>query len=213
MNIWIAASDGRSDLVEKFIAENPSITANTPDLNGYTAMHAAASYGHIDLLRRLTNEFGGNVNVKDNDGDTPLHHTEDLNTAKVLIEELGCDLNITNSEGKTALQVTEEDQEFPELIQYLRQKSGVPIEQDSLGIDANMMAEFKDNIRYTLENDRDEDLDSESLARKKKLEQIIQGGNAEEELEVYIRDLVRSKMMSSDEPETTQDEPDSKRRK
>ena len=213
MNIWIAASDGRGDLVEKFISENPNITANTPDPNGYTAMHAAAAYGHIDLLRRLTKEFGGDINIKDSDGDTPLHHTEDINTAKCLIEELGCDFNIVNSEGKTALQVAEEDQEFPELIQYLREKSGVPVEQDSLGLDANMMAEFKNNLRYTLENDQDENLDPESLANKKRLEQIIQGDNAEEELEVYIRDLVRSKMMGGAEQEAPQDAPDAKRRK
>lgn len=213
MNIWIAASDGRGDLVEKFISENPNITANTPDPNGYTAMHAAAAYGHIDLLRRLTKEFGGDINIKDSDGDTPLHHTEDINTAKCLIEELGCDFNIANSEGKTALQVAEEDQEFPELIQYLREKSGVPVEEDSLGIDANMMAEFKNNLRYTLENDQDENLDPESLANKKRLEQIIQGDNAEEELEVYIRDLVRSKMMGGAEQEAPQDGRDAKRRK
>lgn len=213
MNIWIAASDGRGDLVENFISTNPNITANTKDPNGYTAVHAAAAYGHIDLLRKLCKDLSGDINIKDNDGDTPLHHTEDMNTAKVIIEELQGDLSIINNEGKTALEVAEEDGEFPELIQYLRVRSGVPIEQDSLGLDANMLAEFKNNIRYSLENEHDENLDEASLARKKRLEEIIQGENAEEELEVYIRDLVRSQMMGNDNAESTEDGPDAKRRK
>lgn len=213
MNIWIAASDGRGDLVEQFISANPAITPNTPDPNGYTAVHAAASYGHIDLLRKLCKELGGDINVKDNDGDTPLHHTEDFNTAKVILEELGGDISIVNSEGKTALQVAEEDQEFPELIQYLREKTGIPVEQDSLGIDAATMAEFKNNLRYTMENEEDANLDPESLARKKRLEQIIQGENAEEELEVYIRDLIRTQMGGAVAENTPEDEPSAKRRK
>ena len=216
MNIWIAASDGRSDLVEQFISGNPAITANTQDPNGYTAVHAAASYGHIDLLRKLCKELGGDINVRDNDGDTPLHHTEDAATAKVILEELGGDISLANSEGKTALQVAEEDQEFPELIEYLRIKSGIPQEQDSLGIDASTMAQFKDNLRYSMENEqvRDEDLDPESLARKKRLEQIIQGENAEEELEVYIRDLVRTQMGGAATNEASaEEEPSAKRRK
>ncbi len=38
--------------------------------------HAAAAYGHIELMRYLLDDAGGDVNIVDNDGDTPLHHNE-----------------------------------------------------------------------------------------------------------------------------------------
>ncbi|KAL3231396.1 Uncharacterized protein RNJ44_00431 [Nakaseomyces bracarensis] len=205
MNIWVAASDGRGDLVEKFLSEG--FSANSKDPNGYTPVHAAAAYGHLDLLRMLCKDREGDINVRDSDGDTPLHHCEDAAVAKVIIEELGGDHTLVNDEGKTALQVFEEDGEFPELIQYMREKSGLST-GDSLGIDQEQLAQFKDSIRYTLEQDPGEITDPESLARRKRLEEIIMGENPEQELEGYIREMVRTQLLQGDE-----EEPDSKRRR
>ncbi len=36
---------------------------NAQDENGYSCLHAAASYGHLDLLRYLV-QRGGNVNIR-----------------------------------------------------------------------------------------------------------------------------------------------------
>lgn len=215
MNIWTAASDGREDLVEQIFAQNSGLDANSKDPNGYTPVHAAAAYGHIALLRKLCSQYNGDINVRDSDGDTPLHHCEDANTAKVIVEELGADITLTNEEGKTALQSFEEDAESPELVQYMRLQCGVPQDQDSLGIDTQQLQQFKDSIRYTLETEPEDSSDPESQARRQKLEQIIQGENAEEELENYIRDIIRSQMMTSGEAEAAQQSsgPDSKRRK
>lgn len=212
MNIWTAASDGREDLVEQILAQNSGLTANSKDPNGYTAVHAAAAYGHIDLLRKLCKQYGGDINIRDSDGDTPLHHCEDVNTAKVILEELGGDITLTNDEGKTALQSLEEDAEFPELIQYMRVQSGVPQDQDSLGIDQQQLEQFKDSIRYTLETEPEDANDPESQARRQKLEQIIQGENAEQELENYIREIVRSQAMNG-QPSGQQEQANVKRRK
>lgn len=213
MNIWVAASDGRQDLVEKFLNENATLTANSKDPNGYTPIHAAAAYGHVDLLRKLCKDYGGDINVKDSDGDTPLHHCEDANTAKVIIEELNGDATLTNNEGMTPLAVFEEDMEFPELIQYMREQAGTSTEQNSLGIDQSQLEQFKESIRYTLENDPVEGLDDESLARRQKLEQIISGENVEQELEAYIRGLVRADMLNGGSQTSDLDEPSSKRRR
>ncbi|CCC70024.1 hypothetical protein NCAS_0D04430 [Naumovozyma castellii] len=216
MNIWIAASDGRQDLVEQYLtAENTPFTANSKDPNGYTPIHAAAAYGHKDLLRLLCSTYNGDVNVRDSDGDTPLHHCEDLETATMIIEELNGDFTIANNEGKTALQTFEEDGEFPDLIQYMREKSGIPVEQDSLGLNQEELAQFKDSIRYTLEQDpAGENDDPESLARRQRLEQIIQGDNAEQELENYIREMVRSQLIGGGaNDDQSEVEPDSKRRR
>lgn len=195
MNIWIAASDGKTDVVERFLSQG--FQAESKDPNGYTPIHAAASYAHIDLLKKLCSDpYNGNINVKDNDGDTPLHHCEDATTARVILEELGGDATLTNNEGKTALAVCEEDAENAELITYLRTVSGE--EQEPLGIDDEQLAQFKNNLRYTLENE-EETNDPESIQRRQKLEQILNGGNAEQELESYIRDLVRSQLLGNDD--------------
>ncbi|CCE63012.1 hypothetical protein TPHA_0D03790 [Tetrapisispora phaffii CBS 4417] len=199
MNIWIAASDGRIDLVEKFLNSNTGVTVNSKDENGYTPVHAAAAYGHNDLLRKLCNEYNGDINIRDFDGDTPLHHVEDVNTAKVIIEELDGDFKLTNNEDKTALETFEEDSEFPELITYMREKMGVTVEDDARlsGIDAEQLAQFKDSVRYSLENDPVDENDVETMERRKKLEAIIQGENVEQELENYIRSIVRGQMIGS----------------
>ncbi|CAL9733339.1 hypothetical protein MOSE0_A03598 [Monosporozyma servazzii] len=216
MNIWVASSDGRTDLVEQFLNNGSGITANSKDPNGYTPVHAAAAYGHVDLLKKLCTQYGGDINVRDSDGDTPLHHCEDMATAQVIIEELNGDINAVNGEGKTALQVFEEDAEFPELIDYMRVKCGVPIQLDSFGIKKEDLAQFKESLRFTLENDPVDESNPESMARRKRLEEIIQSENSEQELENYIREMIRSSdILDQDGNEMAQvgDEPATKRRR
>lgn len=98
-NIWIAAADNDIEYVQKAISSG-SNTANDKDNNGYTPIHAAVSYGHIELLRYLISQ-GGNINITDNDGDTPLHSVESLIVARVLIEELNADWHLRNASGQS----------------------------------------------------------------------------------------------------------------
>lgn len=214
MNIWVAASDGRIDLVENYI-KSGDFTANSQDANGYSPIHAAASYGHKELLTKLIKEYQGDINLKDSDGDTPLHHVEDYQTAQLIVEELNGDFQITNNENKTALQVFEEDNENMELIEYMRFKSGVPMELDSFGINKEELAQFKENIRYSLENDPTENLDEESMARRKRLEEILQGENPEQELEKYLREVIQSSALleGGNGNSTNGDEPGIKRKR
>lgn len=219
-NIWVAASDGNVDRVERILREsNGSMTPQTKDINGYTPMHAAAAYGHTDLLKKMCSEYNGDINVLDNDGDTPLHHVEDVGTAKLIVEELGGDFTIRNAEGQTPYDSFVENGEDGELIEYMRIKSGVA---DSHGADGSqgegiinnqLLEEFKDSVRYTLENDPEEGADESTLQRRRQLEQIITGDNAEEELERYIRTMVREQMLGQGSMGDGMGEPDSKRRK
>ncbi|CDO93129.1 unnamed protein product [Kluyveromyces dobzhanskii CBS 2104] len=198
MNIWIAASNGETETVEKFI--NAGQTANDKDDNGYTPVHAAAAYGHIDLLKTLVQKYQGDVNIRDSDDDTPLHHCEDATTARVLIEELKADYGLSNNEGRTCFQVWQDTcDENLDLMKYAEEVLGESVFDSSLGIDKEQLSQFKDNIRYTLENDPVDESDPESLERRKKLESIIQGENAEEELEKYIRDLVHNQFFSDNQ--------------
>ncbi|TGZ79727.1 ankyrin [Ascodesmis nigricans] len=129
-NIWIAASDNDVASVGEFLARDPS-AVNAHDENGYTPIHAAASYNHIPLLRSLVRTHGGNANVTDLDGDTPLFVVETVETARCLVEELGADVNWRNESGLTAADVIEEDAQFPLVAAYLREKQTPPSGADS----------------------------------------------------------------------------------
>jgi len=78
-------------------------------------MHAAASYGHLDILTYLISR-GGNVNVTDEDGDTPLYTVENTETAQILLDH-GADPTWRNHEGLTPADTLEE--EFPQVAAYL----------------------------------------------------------------------------------------------
>lgn len=200
-NIWVAAADNQIEDVETHL--NAGLTPNSKDPNGYTPIHAAASYGHTELLKLLISR-GGDINVQDNEGDTPLHHVEDLDTAKIMIEELKADHKIKNNEGQTPAEYIEEDDEFPELAQYLRSLAhDNPLEYlDSLPVPGNIDGH---QIRYTMEDSETQEMDDE---RRKKLEAIVNSENPEEALRELVTSAVREGLAQYRE----QEEPDAKRK-
>lgn len=114
-NLWVAAGDGDLDRVQELI-EQQGLSPNAPDQYTYTPMHAAVSYGHIEVLEYLISQ-GGNVNVTDGDGDTPLYGVENIETAQWLVSH-GAIIDIQNSEGISPIEHLEE--EFPVVAAYLR---------------------------------------------------------------------------------------------
>ncbi|CAA7267157.1 unnamed protein product [Cyclocybe aegerita] len=131
-NIWVAAGDGDLDRVRRTNASfrksrsmlvqidnqnlHLALSPNVPDEFTYTPIHAAASYGHIHVLEYLLSR-GGNVNITDNDGDTPLYTVENIETARWLIQH-GAAVGHQNSEGVSpADHLTDE---FPQIAEYLR---------------------------------------------------------------------------------------------
>ncbi|QBM86922.1 hypothetical protein METSCH_B01130 [Metschnikowia aff. pulcherrima] len=187
-NIWVAAADNQVEIVEKYLTSN-EFSANAKDPNGYTPIHAAASYGHLDLLKMLVSN-GGDINIQDNEGDTPLHHAEDVVTAKFIVEELKADFKITNEEGQTAADYIEEEGEYPELAQYLRSLSHDKPETtngsalEGLPIPGSVEGHA---IRYSMEEDVG-DIDPES---RRKLEEIANSENPEEALRELVTSAVR----------------------
>ncbi|KXN91738.1 Ankyrin repeat-containing protein P1E11.10 [Leucoagaricus sp. SymC.cos] len=113
-NIWVAAGDGDLARVTELV-ESRGLSANIPDQYTYTPMHAAASYGHLPVLEYLIAR-GGDVNVTDDEGDTPLYTVENIETARFLIEH-GAVLERTNNEGISPIEHLRED--FPEVAAYL----------------------------------------------------------------------------------------------
>ncbi|EJD49733.1 ankyrin [Auricularia subglabra TFB-10046 SS5] len=119
-NIWIAASDGDLAAVTAFV--DSGVSPNAHDPNSYTPMHAAASYGHTDILEYLIQKGAcGNVNITDDDGDTPLFTVESVELAQWLVAH-GADHRHRNAEGLRPADHLAED--FPVVANYLLSLEG-----------------------------------------------------------------------------------------
>lgn len=117
---FILAADGDSLTLLPRLRSNPQLPS-LQDEHGYSLLHAAASYNHLNLLRTLINEFHVDANLKDEDGETPLFVAETVQAAQVLAEELGADLTIKNDEGLTAEEKIRADGDFPTVADFLRE--------------------------------------------------------------------------------------------
>lgn len=117
-NQYLLAADNSPALLP-LLRETPSL-ASDQDEHGYSLVHAAASYNHLDLLRTLIREFNVDVNIKDEDGETALFVVETVEAARVLVEELGADTKIRGDEGLTAREKIDSEEEFLEVAEYLR---------------------------------------------------------------------------------------------
>ncbi|PFH53049.1 hypothetical protein AMATHDRAFT_79225 [Amanita thiersii Skay4041] len=113
-NIWVAAGDGDINRVRELV-DYHSFSPNVPDEHTYTPMHAAASYGQLDVLRYLISR-GGNINITDADGDTPLYTVENIETARFLIQH-GAIVDHRNNEGISPIEYLQED--YPAVANYL----------------------------------------------------------------------------------------------
>jgi len=76
--------------------------------SGRNALHKAAFWGHVDMVKFLIEECELDPNAQDNYGDTPLHdaakfgHTD---VAKIALKNPKTNRNIKNKEGKTPLDI------------------------------------------------------------------------------------------------------------
>lgn len=187
-NIWVAAADNQIEVVKKYL-ESGNYTSDSRDPNGYTPIHAASSYGHIELLKFLISE-GGDINIQDNEGDTPLHHVEDMETARVMVEELGADYKVKNCEGQTPWEYIDEDGEFPEVAQYLRGLIHEKLQGSSTQVLENLPSPGVvdgHQIRYTMTEDQGEVSDK----RRKQLEAIANSDDPEAALRELVTSAVR----------------------
>ena len=129
-NPFLLAAENSPTLLQ-LLRSNTSL-ASKQDEHGYSLLHAAVSYNHIELLRSLVNEFQVNINLKDEDGETCLFVAETLPITQCLVEELHIDVEVQNDEGMTAMEKIAQEDDFPELAAYLQTVSGGPTDSDSL---------------------------------------------------------------------------------
>lgn len=112
--------DTRPASILTTLSQHPQL-ASASDAHGYSLVHAAVSYGQLQVLRDLVLKYNVDVNMRDEDGDSPLFTAENVEVARCLVEELRADWGIRNAEGKTAEEkIAEDEGEAHEVCQYLR---------------------------------------------------------------------------------------------
>ncbi|RYP69116.1 hypothetical protein DL771_006270 [Monosporascus sp. 5C6A] len=137
-NPFLLAADNPTALLS-LLRENPSLASGQDD-HGYSLVHAAASYNHLDLLRTLIHEYHVDVNLRDEDEETALFVVETVDAAKVLVEELGADLTVKGSEGHTAYEKIAEEGDYPDVAEYLRIQAAARLRDQPNGAQSNGVA-------------------------------------------------------------------------
>uniref|UniRef100_A0A1X7SIC2 Uncharacterized protein n=1 Tax=Amphimedon queenslandica TaxID=400682 RepID=A0A1X7SIC2_AMPQE len=76
----------------------------TPDKDGNTILHAAASEGLLDIMKYLINTHHYNLMVTNNYGETALHcAVKHIDVVKYLINQCNCDIMTPDKDGNTIL--------------------------------------------------------------------------------------------------------------
>lgn len=119
LNPLTLAAENNSKLLT-LLHSDPSL-ASVQDNHGYSLLHAAVSYNHLELLTSLVKDFDVNVNIKDEDGETPLFVVETVEAAQILIVDLGADVTVVNTEGETAEEKILSEGEHPTIVAFLKE--------------------------------------------------------------------------------------------
>ncbi|KAL8672550.1 MAG: hypothetical protein Q9168_002986 [Polycauliona sp. 1 TL-2023] len=199
-NVFILASDNSPQLLPLLRSDHS--LASSQDEHGYSLLHAAASYGHHVLLRILIQEFEVHVNIKDEDGETPLFVVETVETAKILVNELHCDTSIKNNEGMTAEEEIRSAGDFVTVADFLRTAStngssanegsdrqGGPEEQPLPQLPPNVTV----NMGTTTEEEVPDEVDPAFRARIEELasREDFKGEEGQKQLRELVTDAVR----------------------
>lgn len=120
-NIWVCCTNGDIARLQQLLSEGS--TVNQQDEVGFSPMHAASSYGQVELLKVLIS-LGGNVHLRDAEGDTPLLVCEIPEVFELLVAS-GADPAAVNAEGDGILQISVED-ENDVLLRHLMEKGYAP---------------------------------------------------------------------------------------
>ncbi|XP_041373234.1 death-associated protein kinase 1-like isoform X2 [Gigantopelta aegis] len=104
--LFCASEEGNVDGLKELSEMANNIDLNTANKHGETAVHMAASGGHVDVIKFLQAK-GVDVNVKDKQGDSAVYWAARQGQLDVIkyLEEAGVPLDLKNKSGETALHV------------------------------------------------------------------------------------------------------------
>lgn len=205
-NIWLASSEGNLSRVRSLVDSGTS--PNEFDAFGYSPMHAAASYAHLDILEYLVSK-GGNVNLADPDGDTPLHVTEHEEAAKWLVAH-GADATRKNSDGLTPAMIASEEER--DCAAYLEQLVGESLDSNATSAGTDQSSTTATAIASASTDNAIDELDAQdstidiSPAQEERMQQIMmQYGGDEEELHRQVTRFVLDEIQAQrvPRPDTT----------
>jgi hypothetical protein len=175
---------------------NQTDLASAQDAHGYSLLHAAASYGQIELLRTLVQTYNASPDIVDEDNETPLFAAETTEVAQCLLD-LGVDVTHKNAEGMTAEEKIEGEAEFPLVAAFLRQhaliaSSSSGTQNGAVGHPPPLPEGVKVNIGTMLEPLEGEAPDPELRRRIEELaaRPDFEGEEAQRELRELITDAV-----------------------
>jgi uncharacterized protein len=206
-NSFLLAADNSPELLP-LLRANPSL-ASAQDEHGYSLLHAAASYNHIDLLRTLVHELKVTVDLKDEDGETALFVCETVECARILVEELKADTSIQGEEGKTAREKIELEDDFPEVAAYLSGlESGNDASQSNTingnGVQSNLLNQappLPEGVTIDIGTMSQDDVGEEVVDPefKRRIEELaargdFQGEDGQRELRQLITEAVRGQV-------------------
>ncbi|GAA5976696.1 hypothetical protein JCM11641_005664 [Rhodosporidiobolus odoratus] len=181
-NIWLAAGEGSLVRVQELVQSGTS--PNLKDDNSYSALHAAASWNQPDILRYLV-QTGGDINLTDDDGDTPLYVVEQVAMAKLVVE-LGGNPRHLNQEGLTPAAALQE--EYPHISLYLRTLTGES--NPSSSVDSSSSAASQSQTQAQAQPDLDTPTDALMTEVRSIMEAAERGELAENEVDDKLREVV-----------------------
>ncbi|ORZ14533.1 ankyrin repeat-containing domain protein [Absidia repens] len=195
-NLWVAAGDGQLQRVKELVEGGAQV--NERDEFGYTALHAAVSYNHKDVLEYLL-EHGGDINIEDFDKDTPLYVCEHADLAQFLVDH-GANVHHKNSEGVSPAQTANEEG-WDDVAKLLAALTGETLEKASDDDD-----DENDKALTYLQNDDNSDADDDMTLRPEFAQQVEQvmhkiqqdgGVQDEEELRQVVTNMVLQQVKQS----------------
>ena len=103
--------------VRKMMAANPDL-AKSSDGHGATALHHAAAYGTVDIVKLLLDQ-GADINARNSRDATPLHWAIGNTPNVKLLLEKGAEINAQTEDGRTPLYLAATQRFSPADLQLL----------------------------------------------------------------------------------------------
>lgn len=85
------------------LRKDPKLASYKDIVNGYTALHWAAKFGNLDIIKLIAGNHGVSTNIKSSAGHTPLHVAyifDRIDAANLLVNSYKANVDIRDHSGK-----------------------------------------------------------------------------------------------------------------
>ena len=119
--LFYAAESGKPEVVKEILRYHPDVNAR--GANGHTPIFGAGERRADDMpgarvaIVRLLVRAGAKVDIRDDDGNTPLHDTLQIDVMEQLLA-MGANVNAQNKQGETPIFTTMDERAIPLLVRH-----------------------------------------------------------------------------------------------